>query len=33
MVHMIAESIKMPPGLKLTSRHNVTIYESTWSAL
>jgi len=32
MVHMLAESDKMPPGLKLTSRHNVILYDSSWIA-
>jgi len=32
MVHVLAESDKMPPRLKLTSRHNVILYDSTWIA-
>ena len=32
MVHMLAESDKMPSGLKLVSRHNVVLYDSTWIA-
>ena len=29
---MLAESDKMPAGLKLMSRHNVILYDSTWIA-
>jgi len=29
MLHMLAESDDMPPGLKLTSSHNFILYDST----